>query len=200
VKVQETAVQTDRIWTIPNLLTFLRLALIPVFVWLALVVEQDTAAGAVLLVGAASDWADGVVARRTGTISSLGRLLDPIADRLTTLAVFVVLGLRDLMPWWFIALLLARDVVLTVALFALRRHGLAPLEVRFVGKAATGCLLLGLPLLFFGTGSGGLAEGLRALGWAWVIWGAVLYWWSAFVYLGEARRAMREPAPVAAAS
>jgi cardiolipin synthase len=200
MQVQETAVQTDRVLTVPNLLTFLRLALLPVLWWAAVIAEEDLLAGVLLLVGAVSDWADGVIARRTHTISRIGKLLDPIADRLTTLVVLIALGLRGLMPWWLIGLLLLRDVVLSVALLVLRRHGREPLEVRFVGKAATGCLLLGLPMLFFGTGTVIGADLARSIGWAWIGFGVLLYWWSAFVYLAEVRHELREPRPVAAPS
>jgi cardiolipin synthase len=104
------------------------------------------------------------------------------------------------MPWWLIGLLLLRDAVLSVALLVLKRHDREPLDVRFVGKAATGCLLLGLPMLFFGTGTGLGADVARSLGWAWIGFGVLLYWWSAFVYLAEVRQSLREPQPVPAAS
>jgi len=199
VDVQETEVQTDRILTIPNVLSFLRLLGVPLFLWLVLVPEADGWAFVVLAVSGITDWADGAIARATGQISRLGQLLDPLADRLYIAATLVGLAIREIIPWWLVVLLLARDLVLAVVLALLKRRGIIGLPVHFLGKAATFCLLWGFPLLLLGadaTGTGlSLAELARVLGWAFAIWGTALYWWAGLLYLEQARRILRTPAP-----
>jgi cardiolipin synthase len=198
VDVQETEVQTDRILTIPNILSFVRLLGVPLFLWLVLVPEADGWAFVVLAVGGFTDWADGAIARATGQISRLGQLLDPLADRLYIAATLVGLAIRAIIPWWLVVLLLARDLVLAIVLALLKRRGITGLPVHFLGKAATFCLLCGFPLLLLGadaTGAGfSPAELARVLGWAFAIWGTVLYWWAGLLYLEQARRILRTPA------
>ena len=197
--VQETEVQTDRILTIPNILSFLRLLGVPLFLWLILVPEADGWAFAVLAVSGITDWLDGTIARATGQISRLGQLLDPLADRLYIAATLLGLAIRAIIPWWLVVVLLARDVVLAVVLALLKRRGITGLPVHFLGKAATFCLLWGFPLLLLGaraTGTGLDPAGLaRALGWAFAIWGTALYWWAGLLYLDQARRTLRAPRP-----
>jgi cardiolipin synthase len=195
--VQETEVQTDRILTIPNLLSFLRLLGVPLFLWLVLVPQADGWAFAVLVVGGITDWLDGTIARATGQISRLGQLLDPLADRLYIAATLVGLAIRAIIPWWLVLLLLGRDLILAVVLGLLKRRGITGLPVHFLGKAATFCLLWGFPLLLLGadaTGTGfSLAELARVLGWAFAIWGTALYWWAGLLYLDQARRILTAP-------
>jgi len=199
VDVQETEVQTDRILTIPNILSFLRLLGVPLFLWLVLVPQADGWAFAVLAVSAVTDWLDGTIARATGQISRLGQLLDPLADRLYIATTLLALAIRAIIPWWLVIVLLGRDLVLAVVLALLKRRGITGLPVHFLGKAATFCLLFGLPLLLLGadaTGTGvSLAEAARVLGWAFTLWGTALYWWAGLLYLEQARRILATPAP-----
>lgn len=196
--VPENEVQTDRILTIPNILSFLRLLGVPLFLWLVLVPEADGWAFVLLVVSGATDWLDGAIARATGQVSRLGQLLDPLADRLYIAATLVGLAIRGIIPWWLVVVLLARDLVLAVVLALLQRRGITGLPVHFLGKAATFCLLWGFPLLLLGAGATGtsvtLAEVARALGWAFAIWGTALYWWAGILYLEQARRILRTPA------
>lgn len=191
MRVQQTQVQTDRVWTVPNVLSGIRLLTIPVFVWLALVVQADGLAAIVLALGAITDYLDGMLARRWNQISRVGQLLDPIADRLSTLAVLVVFLVRGVVPWWFVALLVARDVVLAVEMGRLKRRGITGLPVNFVGKAATFCLMASFPLLLWGV-SAVLGPGVvaRTLGWSLAIWGAGLYLYSAWLYLRQGRQVL----------
>ena len=197
--VQETAVQTDRILTIPNILSFIRLLGVPLFLWLILVPEADGWAFVVLALSALTDYLDGMIARALGQISRLGQLLDPLADRLYIAATLVGLAIRAIIPWWLVVVLLARDLVLAVVLALLKRRGITGLPVHFLGKAATFCLLWGLPLLLLGAGASdaglGLAELARDLGWAFAIWGTALYWWAGLLYLEQARRILGTPRP-----
>lgn len=191
MRVQETRVQTDRVVTLPNALSLLRLLLIPVFLWLALVPEADGPAALVLAVGGVTDYLDGMLARRWNQISRVGQLLDPIADRLSTLAVLVVFLLRGVVPWWFVVLLVSRDVLLAVQMARLRSRGVTGLPVNFVGKAATFNLLLSFPLLLWGVSAvAGPAMAARVLGWALAIWGAGLYLYSALLYVRQSREVL----------
>jgi cardiolipin synthase len=177
---------TDRVLTIPNVLSFLRLLLIPVFIWVALGLENDPVAFALLAISGATDWLDGVIARRFHSVSRVGQLLDPIADRLFVASTIVVLAMREIVPWWLVAALLARDVVMFFVQLYVHRRGVEPLPVHYVGKAATACLLYGMPLLFLSTGDGVVADVASPLAWAFVIWGTGIYWWSAVLYVEQA--------------
>ncbi len=181
----------DRIVTIPNALSALRLALIPVFLWLVLGEQADLAGVAVLTVSGITDWADGAIARRTGQSTRLGRLLDPLVDRLTIAATLIGLALRDLVPWWLVGLLAARELLLLALVPALRRRGLVALPVHYLGKAATFALYWGFPFVLVGAGTADWEQVLGALGWAFVIWGTALYWYAALLYLDQARRVLR---------
>ncbi len=196
MKVQETEVQTDRILTVPNVISFIRLLGVPLFLWLILVPEADGWALVLLVASGISDWLDGKIARATGQISRLGQILDPIADRLYIAAALLGLALRGIIPWWLVALLVARDVLLAALLPALKRRGLVGLPVHFLGKAATFCLLYAFPLLLLGDAPGTLGEVAAVVGWAFAIWGTALYWYAALLYLEQARRVFAEhPVP-----
>jgi cardiolipin synthase len=185
----------DRVLTVPNALSFLRLLLIPVFLWLVLVERADIAAVGVLAVSGITDWADGVIARRTGQMTRLGRLLDPLVDRLTIAATLIGLALRDLVPWWLVGLLVARELLLLALVPLLRRRGLVALPVHYLGKAATFALYFGFPFVLAGAGSATWEQVLGAVGWAFVIWGTALYWYAAVLYLEQARRVLAAAAP-----
>lgn len=192
MKVQETAVQTDRILTLPNVISFIRLLGVPLFLWLILVPQADGWALVLLVASGISDWADGKIARATGQISRLGQILDPIADRLYIAAALLGLALRGIIPWWLVALLVARDLLLAAMLPPLKKRGLVGLPVHFLGKAATFCLLYAFPLLLLGDAPGTLGAVARVIGWAFAIWGTGLYWYAALLYLEQARRVIRD--------
>ena len=192
--VQETQVQTDRVLTLPNLLSFARLLGVPVFLWLILGPEADGLAVLLLMVSGFTDFLDGWIARRYHQISRLGQMLDPLADRLYIFATLLGLGLREIVPWWLVALLVGRDVVLAMTLPILRRHGRGPLPVHYLGKAATFNLLYAFPLLLLGSGSGTAALVARVVGWAFAIWGTALYWWAGALYLAQVRQIVRSDA------
>jgi cardiolipin synthase len=191
MEVQETGVQTDRLFTIPNLLSFVRLLGVPLFLWLVLGPEADGWAFVVLAVSAFTDYLDGKLARRWNQISRVGQLLDPLADRLYVLSTVVALTLREIIPLWFAVLLVGRDVLLLGLVPALRRRGLIVLPVHFLGKAATFCLLCALPLLLLGGEDSTLAQLAEVFGWAFAVWGVGLYWWALLLYVEQARRLLR---------
>lgn len=187
----DAGVTTDRVVTVPNVLSLFRLLMVPLFVWLALVPEADGAAVVVLVVSGATDWLDGRIARRWNQISRVGQLLDPVADRLFVLSSIIVLGLREIVPWWLVGLLLLRDVFMFVLQAGLKARGWDTLPVHYVGKAATVCLLYALPLLLLTDGSGTAADLLRPVAWAFTWWGVALYWWSAVLYVEQASALVR---------
>ena len=180
--------QQGRILTVPNAISVARLAGVPVFLWLVLGPQADGWAVALLIVAGLSDWLDGVIARAWNQQSRLGQVLDPAADRLYIAATLIGLAIRGIIPWWLVALLVARELVLGAALLVLRRHGYGPLQVSLVGKTATLCLLYAFPLLFLGDHAGTAALVARVVGWAFAIWGTALYWWAAVLYLEQTRR------------
>ncbi len=178
----------DRILTIPNALSFLRLLLVPVFLWLVLGPEQDEIALLVLMASGITDYLDGKLARDLGQTSKIGAILDPVADRLYILAVVVGLSLRDIIPWWLAVLLPLRDVFLFGLVPFLRTRGFSSLPVHFLGKAATAALLYAFPLLLLGDGSGTVADLANVFGWAFTIWGVGLYWWAGILYAFQVHR------------
>jgi cardiolipin synthase len=177
-----------RIVTVPNAISVARLAGVPVFLWLVLGPKADGWAVGLLIAAGLSDWLDGKIARAWHQQSRVGQVLDPAADRLYIAATLAGLALRGIIPWWLVGLLAGRELVLGVALLALRRHSYGPLQVSLVGKAATLCLLYAFPLLFLGDGAGTGPLIARVAGWAFAIWGSALYWWAAGLYLAQARQ------------
>jgi cardiolipin synthase (CMP-forming) len=183
-----TAVPADRVWTIPNLLSLLRLLGVPLFLWLALGPEANGWAIAVLAFGGLSDYADGKIARRFNQSSRLGALLDPAADRLYILATISALAARGIIPIWLAVAIPGRDLLLALTLPVLRRHGYGPLPVNFAGKAATLNLLYAFPLLLLGEGDGTLAAIAQPVGWAFAWWGTALYWLAGILYAVQLRQ------------
>jgi len=180
---------------VPNMLSILRLAGVPVFLWLLLGPHEDGWALALLVFSALTDWLDGKLARWLNQMSRLGQLLDPAADRLYIAATIVALGVRAIIPWWLIAVLALRELTVGVALAVLRRRaGFGSLQVSFVGKAATLCLLYAFPLLFLGDHPGWGGTLARVLGWAFATWGTALYWWAAMLYLIQVRSLVSDTA------
>lgn len=178
----------DRIVTIPNMLSVVRLLLVPVFLWLVLGPQLDEWALLVLVISGVTDYLDGKLARRFNQTSALGAILDPVADRLFILAVVIGLWLRDIIPWWLMLILPLRDIFLFSLVPFLRTRGYSSLPVHFLGKAATAALLYALPLLLLGDGTGTIANLAEVFGWAFAFWGVGLYWWAGILYAFQVRR------------
>ncbi|UOE44849.1 CDP-alcohol phosphatidyltransferase family protein [Agromyces larvae] len=184
-----------RVWTIPNVLSMLRLALVPVFL-VYLVLGDYVAALVVLVAASLSDLLDGFLARRLNQITRLGQLLDPAADRLYIFAALVGLAAGGLVPWWIVVVVVARDVFLVVLGIVLANHGYGPLPVHQLGKVATFALFFGLPVIMLGLAVPALEPVTEPVGWAITLWGAFLYWWAGVIYAIETARVIRI-APVA---
>jgi cardiolipin synthase (CMP-forming) len=176
----------DRVLTVPNALSAIRLLGVPLFLWLLLGPHADGWAVAVLAVSGFTDWADGKLARALGQASKLGALLDPAADRLYIVATLVAFVLRDVIPLWVVAVLIGREVVLAFTLLVLRRAGWPPLQVHYLGKAATFLLLYAFPLLLLADGDGAVAAVVQPVANALTIWGAVLYLLAGILYVVQA--------------
>jgi cardiolipin synthase (CMP-forming) len=182
----------DRVVTIPNILSFVRLLGVPLFLWLVLGPHADGWALVVLLVSGVTDYLDGKLARSLNQTTRLGQVLDPVADRLYILAVVIGLAMRDIIPWWLAVALPMRDVFLWCLVPFLRTRGYSALPVHFLGKAATANLLYAFPLLLLGDGSGVLALLAKVFGWAFAIWGTALYWWAGVLYAWQVRTLLRD--------
>ncbi|MFF4650633.1 CDP-alcohol phosphatidyltransferase family protein [Streptomyces sp. NPDC001380] len=196
MEVQETRVQTDRVLTIPNLLSMARLVGVPVFLWLVLWPEFggpncDGWALLILLLSGVSDYLDGKLARKWGQISRLGQILDPAADRLYVFSTLLGLTWREIIPWWLTAILLLRELFMGVMLLILRRNGYGPFQVNFLGKAATFNLMYAFPLLLLSGRGDWLGNAADVFGWAFAWWGTTLYWWAGILYAVQVRRILK---------
>ena len=182
----------DRVLTIPNVLSVVRLVLVPVFLYLLLATTAYGWTVAILMFSGFSDWADGKIARLVPNQSSrLGELLDPLVDRVYMLAVPVGLGLAGIVPWWVVGVLVGRDAVLAATLPLLRSRGVTALPVTYIGKAATFALMSGFPLVLLGQWDALWSRVIGACGWGFVIWGLGMYLWSAVLYLLQVRLVVR---------
>ncbi|WP_024796293.1 CDP-alcohol phosphatidyltransferase family protein [Tomitella biformata] len=179
------------IWTIPNLISGLRILGVPLFLYLILGLEADGWALAVLLISGGTDWLDGKLARWLNQMSRFGALLDPIADRLYMIAIPLAFAARGIIPWWLVAILLLREALLAATLPFYKSRGLGPPEVHYLGKAATFTLMIALPVMLAGFGDSAVATALHPWGWALMTWGVVLYVWTGFLYLAQAVRMAR---------
>jgi cardiolipin synthase len=178
---------SDRVLTVPNALSAARLLGVPVFLW-AILTEHDGLALAVLFLSGLTDYLDGTIARRYGLVSRLGQLLDPVADRLYIVSTLLGLAWRDVIPWWLVGVLFARELFMAAVVLVAHRHGWVGLPVHLAGKAATLCLLYAFPLLLLGDGESTLAAVAQPVGWAFAWWGTVLYWVAGVLYALQLRR------------
>ncbi|MDR7300128.1 cardiolipin synthase [Haloactinomyces albus] len=191
IKEAAAGVWDDPWWTLPNLLSVLRLAGVPLFLWLLLGPHSDLLALLVLVASGITDWLDGKLARWLGQYSRLGQLLDPAADRLYIIATLFAFVLRGVVPWWAATALIARDVVLTLCLPVLRYHGYEPPDVHYLGKAATFCLMYAFPLLLLVQGDFSFDAVVRPVAYAFTCWGGALYLWAGVLYLVQVIAAVR---------
>lgn len=182
---------SDRIWTVPNLLSVARLVGVPIFLVLILQ-KQDLWALLVLILSGVTDYLDGKVARAFGLVSRLGQLLDPAADRLYILSTLLGLAWRDIIPWWLVGVLIVRELFVLSLGPVLKLHHLPIPPVHFVGKAATFNLIYGFPFVLLGQQTGFFGTIALPIGWAFVWWGTGLYWVAGVMYAAQIRQMVRD--------
>jgi cardiolipin synthase len=187
VCVSTGAEMSSRVLTVPNIISLVRLALVPVFAVL-IVVGEDGWALLVLAVSGVSDWLDGVLARRLNQVTRLGQMLDPFADRLFIFVTLIGLAWREVVPLWLVIAIVARDVLLAVTVPILARRGYGTLNVTLVGKVATFALLYAFPLLLLAEVPGWVGAGAHVVGWAFTWWGVGLYWLAGLQYVAQVRK------------
>jgi len=192
VPVERTQSTTHQLLTLPNVITLVRLACIPIFLWL-LFVQDDRASAAWLLGGlGATDWVDGWVARRYGQVSELGKILDPFADRLLFIVSVGAMIIDGAIPLWFAWLVVAREVVLGVVLVVATMLGMQRFDVSFLGKLATALLMFALPGFLLGASDFPGHDVFNLAAWIVGIPGLVLSYYTAFTYVPLIRRNLRE--------
>lgn len=182
----------DRILTVPNLITLVRLLCIPVFLWLLFGRHEQTAAAILLAVLGATDWVDGYVARRFGQVSTLGKVLDPTADRLLVGTAVIAVMAYGAVPLWFGVATIAREVLVSVMVVLLASLGAARIDVLWVGKAGTFGLMFAYPTFLLAYGGAGWQAPFTVIAYVTGITGLVLAWIAAASYVGPARKALRE--------
>jgi cardiolipin synthase len=180
----KTGFLNGEVVNVPNLLSFLRILLVPVFLWF-LLEELFLAAIAVLAVAGLTDFLDGFLARKLNQTTKLGKMLDPVADRLYIFATLLALSATGYVPWWLAGLVILRDVLMLISLPLLASVGYRSLPVHYLGKASTFALLYSFPLLLMGKIFTEAAFIITPIAWAFALWGVALYWWSGFVYLWQ---------------
>lgn len=171
---------------IPNSISFIRLLLIPVFIWFSLT-NNLVLACATIFIASFTDWLDGFAARKLNQFTRLGQLLDPISDRLYILALLFVIFYLDLAPIIIIILVVAREVILTFLMVYLKTKGITGLPVHYLGKMGAFCLLIGLPGLIFAKAFPETSFIWLSIGWSFLIWGLFLYAFSAYKYFEHAK-------------
>jgi cardiolipin synthase (CMP-forming) len=188
---KEAGFLKGEVLNIPNFLSFLRIALVPVFLWF-LLEEMFVSAITVLAIAGLTDFLDGYLARKLNQTTKLGKMLDPVADRLYIFATLLALSATGYVPWWLAGLVILRDLLMLISLPVLASVGHRSLPVHYLGKASTFALLYAFPLLLMGKIFTEAAFIITPLAWAFALWGVALYWWSGFVYLWQLVLLIRE--------
>jgi len=168
-------------FNVPNALSFMRILLVPVFLWL-IVSDHTIWAIGVLAFSSITDFLDGYLARKWNQQTRLGQLLDPAADRLYIFATLLGLALTEMIPGWLFWVILARELVLIPTVPMLASRGYGPLPVHYLGKAGTFALMYAFPLLLMSKVFTSVEQWILPIAWAFALWGVGLYWWSAFLY------------------
>jgi cardiolipin synthase len=182
----------DRVLTVPNLITLVRLACIPLYVWLLFGAHRQTGAAVLLAVLGATDWVDGYVARRFHQVSTVGKVLDPVADRVLVLTAVITIMVAGAVPVWFGVATLAREVVVSLAVLSLASLGAARIDVLWVGKAGTFALMTAYPLFLLSHGTATWQSVLHVAAWVIGLLGLTLAWVAAASYVPAARTALAD--------
>ena len=182
----------DRILTAPNVITMGRLVCIPIFLWLLFGAHRQTAAAILLAVLGATDWVDGYVARRYHQVSTVGKVLDPTADRLLVGTAVIAVIVHGAVPLWFGLATLIREMLVSLMVLLLASLGASRIDVLWVGKAGTFGLMFAYPTFLLSYGTAGWQGPIRVIGWITGLVGLGLAWLAAASYVAPARTAFRE--------
>jgi cardiolipin synthase len=182
------------LWTIPNLISVLRLAGVPVFLWLLLSEDRPVAAGILFAALGASDWVDGYIARHFDQGSEIGKILDPVSDRVMLIAGALGLIISGDVPLWVGIVVLAREAALSVVTLILAAAGARRIDVQWVGKAGTLALMFALPgfVLVSALDAGAARDIIEVVTWLFTIGGLILSYYAGALYIPMARNALRE--------
>ena len=182
----------DRLLTVPNVISVARLACVPIFLWLLF--GRDDRAGAAWLLGGlgATDWIDGYIARHFGQVSTVGKVLDPTADRVLLVVGIVAILVDGSVPPWIAWITIVREVAVSVAVLVLAALGARRIDVRWAGKAGTFGLMFAFPLFLLSHAGGRLDDAARVLAWGCVLPALAFSLYAAGAYVPDARRALRE--------
>jgi cardiolipin synthase (CMP-forming) len=180
-----------RIFTVPNVITMVRLLCIPLFLWMLFAQHWQTASAVLLAALGATDWVDGYVARRYHQVSTFGKVLDPTADRLLVGTAVIAVLVYGAVPLWFGLATIAREVLVSLMVVLLASLGAARIDVLWVGKAGTFGLMFAYPTFLLGYGDAGWQQPIKVIAWVTGITGLALAWYAAGSYVGPARKALR---------
>jgi len=175
------------IWTVPNLISFIRIISIPIIGYF-IATNQLITSLIVMALSAASDGLDGYVARKFNQVSVLGQMLDPIADRLLIICSAIALAIVHIVPWWLMIIICCRDFVMGLEILLLAQYGYGPLPVHFIGKVGTCALLVAVPILIAShifIHYHWVFYAIHAFGLACCWWGIGLYWIAGFIYFSQ---------------
>lgn len=175
----------DVLFTVPNVISLLRIVSIPVIA--VLIARHEMVSALVLLaISAASDGIDGIIARTFNQVSKIGQILDPVADRLLIFCSILALGCAGIIPWWVLIVVGLRDLIMAVLVLMLAQHDYGPLPVHFVGKTGTALLMVAIVVMIFaGIKDNPASQLLNYFGIATCIWGIVLYWLAGYIYMRQ---------------
>jgi cardiolipin synthase (CMP-forming) len=191
-EIVESVTGEERIFTIPNVITMVRLAALPLFVYLIFGAENRFAAGWVLFAIGCTDWVDGYLARRLGQVTTVGKVLDPVADRLLFFVGGGAILIDGSVPLWVAVLVLVREVAVAAGTLVLAALGARRIDVTWPGKAATFLLMGAFPAFLVSHSESSAADAYGVLAWSVAIPGLVLSYYSALLYLPMGRRALAE--------
>jgi cardiolipin synthase len=183
----------SRILTVPNLLSVVRLCCIPLFLWILF--GRDNRLGAAIFLGVlgATDWVDGFIARRFDQVSTLGKVLDPVADRILLIVAVVAILVDGSVPAIVAIPAIVREVLVSLGTVVLATMGARRIDVTWVGKCGTFLLMTAFPLFLAGHADDfSLRDWARALGWVAGVAGLVMSYYSAFRYIALGRDALKE--------
>jgi cardiolipin synthase (CMP-forming) len=186
----------DGIWSLPNLITLVRLLCLPVFLYVLFGLDEPVAAALILGALSATDWVDGYVARRLGQVSEFGKVFDPTVDRLLFIVAITAIILDGGIPLWFAVAVLAREVLVgSMMAIATLVYKMPRIDVTYLGKVATALLMFAVPGFLIGSSGESYADLFQTLSWCLGIPGLILSWWTGIAYIPQVREAIAAGGP-----